>query len=718
MREQLGAKGVRILELRGTYQNRETPNAALAPLHGEAPALDDPGPEEDGADVPIAALGALGDPAGRSSRRRGGERRAGTIMGVAYSVRTRGGASMDPSDYWSELRASYREPGTAPLAILVDDGSLVDPESRNFLLYLSERLRYRPVVMVVALDVGEPGFAGWEERLIGRNDVDWVRFASPRPDPREAHRMKQMFDGLPVESQRVLALASLLGGSTTEVKLSRVTRLNFSQLGDALLPASELHLVRTEAGKVTIPHAEWAHIIPEFLSNQRVRELHREIAEALEAMSPESTLASRTELAEHLYRWEAGPAALRYLLEAAELTERLSAYDGVLALVDDALHCVGGLPGDDRPAVEVELRLFRTRALFFAGRPAAAGAELRTAIALALEHHIAPATLEEWVELLVPSLVAVGPRPELLNELSELADRAHEGGLVAVEVLFRAILAGHEQRRGRAERARGDSRRAGLLARNLEPGAVQATALLAIAVALLDGAPAEQELAERFRAMAHGMLGTVRRSGLQQLAEEMKAVALTRSGDAEGARAIHVRAVSALQRLRLHAFELPHQLGIAELTLDERGGTDAAARALRRARELVELLHLTPPSPSVLRLWLLEGRFQALAPAPEEARERYRAITDRPTATSLPQIRRSALLRLSDLELSEGRDEEARRAFDALDPDAFAPEKALTWEEWRDGRKSRAVVRPAPPPRRARKPRPRATAPDPALAGS
>ncbi len=698
LRTHLKLEGARVTELRGSYHDREVPNAALAPLLGAtaSPAAE---AEPTSVDLPIAALGALADDSGRSSRRRGGERRQGTILGVPYAVRTRGGLTADPAEYWQGLRTEFEDPATAPLAVLVEDGALLDPESRDFLLYVSERVRYRPVLLAVVLDSGVPGSAGWEERLLGRNDVDWVRLSTPRSDPREAHRIKQAFDGLPPASQRILVFTSLLGGSATEVTLSRVTRLTFNQLGDALFPASEARLVRVDGGKVSIPHAEWTGLFQGLLPNSAIRAMHKEIAEAMEAMSPEPTLVRRAELAGHYFRWEPGPTALRFLLETAELTERLSAYDSVLSLVDEALQCVDGLPIEQRASAEVELRLFRTRALFFAGCPAEAERELHAALTLALDHHLPATPLDEWVEALVPALIAVGPRPVLLTEMGELADRAHEGGFTTVEVLFQAILAGHEQRRGRPDRARGGSRRAGLLARSLEPGPAQAAAMLAIAVSLLDGEPTERALSERFRRVAHEMLGTGRRGGFQQVAEELRAAALARSGDREEALATHVRAIGVLQRLGLYPFELPHQLGVAELLLDTKRIADhRVTAALKRARELVEHLHLTPPSPSVLRLWLLEGRQQARIPDVDGARERFRAIVDRPAASSLPAVRRSALFRLADLELSEGRDSEARAAFNALDDAAFAPERRPTWTSWRATRKRGTVPGDALPP--------------------
>ncbi len=701
LRDQLRLDGVRVTDLRGNYHDREVANAALAPLLQEgsaSPPSEGPAPD---VDVPIAALGALGDEAARSSRRRGGERRQGTILGVPYAVRTRGGLAMDPAEYWQRLRKEFQDVQKAPAAILVEDGSLVDPESRDFLLYLGERVRFRPLLIAVVVDTGEAGYAGWEEKLLDRRDVDWVRLQTPRSDPREAHRIKGTFDALPEETQRVLVFTALLGGATTEVALSRVTRLNFNQLADALLPASEAHLVRIDAGKVAIPHAEWTDLFRDLFPRARVRTMHKEIAEAIEAMSPEPTLVRRAELAEHYFQWEAGPTALRYLLEAAELTERLHAYDAVLGLLENALACVDGLPTAERPPAEVELRLVRTRALFFAGRPADAERELHAALSLAFEHPVAAAPLEEWVEGLIPPLLAVGPRPELLTELGELVDRSHAAGFTSVEVLLQAILAGHEHRRGRSDRSRGGSRRAGDLARALEPGAAQAAALLAVAVSLLDGEPAERELGDRFRRAAHEMLGTGRQGGLQQVAEELRAAALARAGDREEALATHLRAIGVLQRLHLLPYEIPHQLGVAELILDAKGADERVAAALVRARELVEVLHLTPPSPSVLRLWLLEGRHHAMIPDPEGARDRFRAIVDLPPSSSLQEIRRSALRHLVELELSQGRIDTARATFALLDDAAFGPEGRPTWGEWRAARRRRGGLPDggAPPPR-------------------
>ena len=101
--------------------------------------------------------------------------------------------------------------------------------------------------------------------------------------------------------------------------------------------------------------------------------MHRQIAEALEALHPEPTLAHRLELARHYFAWEPGPSALRYLVEAAELSEGLGAYDSALEAVDLAIRCLPAMPSAERPSAQVELRLFRARALLYAGRCDAGG---------------------------------------------------------------------------------------------------------------------------------------------------------------------------------------------------------------------------------------------------------------------------------------------------------------------------------------------------------
>jgi len=684
IRTLLRSAGVELAELRGAHRDREAAYALVAPLADESPAPPtiDPADEAppDDPTVPMAAIGTFGEETGRSRRARG-ERQRGTIMGVSFAVRTRGVREMDPSEYWRRFCEQTRSTATPGRALLVDDGGFADAESRDYLLYLIERARYRPLLLVLVLDSSDPAYGSWEEKLIARGDVDWIRFTEPLEDPREASRFRKGWEQLPDTTRRILGYLALLQGSTTEVTLSRVSRLPFGPLADALLPATEANLVRVDEGKVTLRHAGWSRTIPELLRPRDVREFHREIADALEAMHREPTPARRRQLAEHYFHWEAGPTALRYLLEAAELAERSSGYDDVVEILDQALLCIPGLPPNDRPMAEVELRLFRARALLVAGRPAEAESEMETAVTTALHRGLANEQVEEWLEAMVASLVAVGPRPGLLTVLGELADRCEAAGLIAGAVLLEAVVAVHEIDRGHIEKARHESRRAGHLARRLDQGPAQALAMLSVGLARVEGEPEEERLAAKFLTTAHRMFAVSRRADLQQLAEELRIRLISKEGHLEEALQAHERAVRTLQRLRLHSVELPHQLGIAELILRTRPD-DRAARALKRARELVELLHLVPPSPALYQLWLLEAWHLETVPDLAGARERLSAIDEGASGEQLPRLAGEARLRLARIELSEGHEAEARRLYDHVPEVRFAGRRKPPFDEW------------------------------------
>ncbi|HEY6237910.1 MAG TPA: AAA family ATPase, partial [Thermoplasmata archaeon] len=312
----LKGSGVEVVELRGAHRDREAAFALVAPLDADSLAAPMAEPDDeasaDAPPVPMAALGSFGEESGRSRRARG-ERQRATIMGHSYAVRTRGVREMDAADYWRRFCEESRRPGAPGRAILIDDGGFADAESRDYLLYLIERARYRPLLLVLVLDSSDPSYGAWEEKLIARGDVDWIRFSEPLEDPREASRFRKGWEQLPDPTRRILGFLALLQGTATEVTLSRVSRMPFGPLADALVPAIENNLVRVDEGKVTLRHAGWARTIPELLRPRDVREFHREIADALEAMHREPTPERRRELAEHYFHWEAGPTALRYL---------------------------------------------------------------------------------------------------------------------------------------------------------------------------------------------------------------------------------------------------------------------------------------------------------------------------------------------------------------------------------------------------------------------
>ncbi|MCI4316984.1 MAG: hypothetical protein L3J96_00460, partial [Thermoplasmata archaeon] len=191
----------------------------------------------------------------------------------------------------------------------------------------------------------------------------------------------------------------------------------------------------------------------------------------------------------------------------------------------------------------------------------------------------------------------------------------------------------------------------------------------------------EQEVAEKFLHTAEAMLGASRRYELQQLAEEVHVRLLEARSDRNAALRARERGVPLAQRMRALTIELSHQLGIAAILI-ERAADARVAGALKRAREITELLHLLPPSSSLLRLWVLEGRYDALTNAPEAARDRWEAIIDLPANALSPRVRAESLLRLSILEASSGKEEVAREYLGRLSEPEVAAAMRPEWREW------------------------------------
>jgi tetratricopeptide (TPR) repeat protein len=719
IRQQLANRPVRLVELRGTYRERQTPYAAFASaqetanptptnvpeeetIPGGAPAFVPPDPraepESDGEggdpgsspDEPAPfspyAYGPIEEsPRSRRSRQ---DRGGSSFFGPS---RRRGEAMVDPSEYYRGLLDEFRaEPGRS-VAILVEDATLVDPESRDVLLYLGERTRWRPLLVVLVLDASLPAFAAWEERLLGRGDVDWVRIQQAKHDPREAVRLRENFDAIPDATQRVLVFTALMGGSVSEVSLGRATRLNFRTLAEALAPAVEASLVRVGDGKVTIPHAAWVGLLPDLVPDAVRREMHREIGDALAALNPEPDLKRRIELANHYYASAPDPTALRYLLETAEISERLAAFDASEEAVAKALTCLPSLAAADRPEAEAELRLFHARTLVFAGRSSDAERELEEGITVALNEHVPADRLEEWVELLLPALRAAGPRPSLVLELTELAERCHTAGTVPAEVMLLIGLSEYAFDRGDVDRARLEADRALRRARPLGPGPVQGLALLAMGSVLSGGPPAERALGGRFFASSRSMLAASRRYGLEQIAEELRLRAIEHRRNPKEAIAGHERAIPVCQRLRAGMVELYHHLDVAKLLLDgPPTGYPKVAKTIARARELAEIHHLLPPCESLLREWVLEGRWAASEERLDVARDRWGALLDRPGPVLYPRLRAEAAIRLAVLEFADHRPTEAASFLARLDDEELRHAVPPRWIVTSDGLSARA----------------------------
>ena len=677
----------RVIQLRGSFRTRSVPFGALDGLRESVEASEELGldslaaPDAEPMALAVPSLGPvpfLPDhvPSGRASR--AGRSRASRFLG--QPLRTRAANEGDPEGFWNQLLPEFLGEDAHSVAILIDDATLFDPDSREFIVWLSQRARLRPLLIALALDTSNPGNVAWEESFLGRGDVEWVRFSEPLPDPREAHRLKAVWDDLPSVTQRVAGFVALLGGSVGEVVLSRVARLNFVQLGEALLPATGVGLVKVSEGRVTIPHLPWVALTSDLVPESARKEMHLEIANALSALSPEPTLARRIEVARHYLVWSPGPLALRNLLEAAELSLQLLAFDSAEDLLREALLCVGAVAPTERQTLETELRLLHAQALFFSGRLNEGESELRDAVVGALAARIPIETLGEWLEPLFVSVRAIGPRPSLIALLNELAERAHDGRAVEIEVLLTAMLSELHTERREFVLARQESHRAALAGHRLPEGHVQAIGLLAVSLARIEGTGQEQERVARFISAARVILGRDRRIELDYVAEDLEARLVEVRGDLRQGRRIRERSLAALQRQKLLPIELSYRLTIIEGLLDE-GITKGVAESLDRARTIVETLHLLPPSPLVLRFWVIEGRFLALEGNFEAARDRWLAVADEPPAASLPRPRAEALLRLALLEFARKRPEEATPFTGRLSDPATLEALPVTWQD-------------------------------------
>jgi len=695
----LRARGARVVELQGSYRGRAVPLGALTGLRPEAvpPAFAPADPtlsESNGTDAEAdeVTLGAgpvipyYSERLPRSRRSRGDRARTSFL---GQPVRGRSANEGNPAAYWREILPEFRGDQRHPVAILIEDGALFDAESREFIVSLSRRARLRPLLIALTLDTSVPGFVPWEEAFLGRGEVDWVRLTTSAPDPREAHRLKTIWDDLPAVTQRTVGYVALLGGSTGEVVLSRVARRSFPQLSEALLPATGSGLVKVQGGKVTIPHTPWVELTADQLPEAQRKEMHLDIANALSALSHEPNFARRVEVARHYLAWYPGPMALHHLLEAAELGLDFSAFDTAEELIAEAIGCLGTLAPSERNSLEPELRLLHAEALFAAGRVDEAESELREGIDRALHSETPTGLLAEWVEPLVLAMRVVGPRPSLSTTLMELAERCHDAEILDLEVLFEAMIAEFHYERNQPDKAREESHRAARLARRLPDGHLQAIALLAVGLSRVEGTPAEQELAAKFLSAARTLLGRARRWELDYLAEDIEARLLEARGEATRARELRERSLPGVQRAKLPAVELYHLLGIAEAQLN-RGSQKGVDDALARSRAIADTLHLNPPSPGLLRLWMLEGRYHALNDAVEEARDRWEAIAEEPTADSIPRLRAEALVRLTLMAYAQRRSDDAAELAQQLGAPEVRAALPPSAEKWIDDLERRA----------------------------
>ncbi len=683
LREAVEAMDGRVVALQGSFRARSTPWAALDGL--ERP------PEPVGATLPdgdlpeIEAIGvapmapvAIAPETLAPSRRRGGRGRT-TFLGEA--TRTRGPAAHDLNDYWERLLPEFRGEGAHPVAILIEEAALFDTESREFILDLSRKARLRPLLIALTLDSTSSAAAVWEEALLDRSDVDWIRLSRPSSDPREVHRLGQLLADLPAPATRILGYLVLLGGEATNVLLARVAHQSLAQLKETVRPAQAVGLVKLRENRLAVPDPASVPILEGLLPEEDRRRWHLEVADGLQALSAEPPLSRRVEIARHYFAAAPDLTAMARLLEAAEISLDLLEYDRASALLDDALTCLRSMPPGSRPAVEPEMHLIHARALFCAGCPVEGEAALREGVDGALKAGTGAGELASWLEPLLPTLLVVGPRGRLAPSIVELAERLHEAGLGEPEVLLETLLPAYDAERGLGERAMTEALRAAQSAHQLRERHLQALGLFAMGVARVPGNLEEVLQGERFVRAARYLLRDARRWELDYIAGEFECRMLERRGELDQALALRRQSVAALERARLPTVELYHELGIARILL-QRPEPTGADKAVARARRIADRLHLFPPAPGLLELWMHEGRLAAIAGTLPAARDRFAALADLPPMLNVARLRAEATLRLVLLEHAAGRPEEAGRLaerFGAPELLAALPEPMRAW---------------------------------------
>jgi len=676
--------GGRAVTLHGTYRARAVPFGALEGLDRRAEdaadtpeGSDDEPTGEDAAIAPMAPV-AIDPEALTGSRRRNGRVRT-SFLGEA--TRARGPPARDADAYWQEILPEFQGEAAHPVALLADDAVFFDSQSREFMIEMSERTRLRAFLIAIVLDSTSSAAPVWEEALLGRSDVDWVRLHRPSPDPREVHRLRELLGDLTPVALRAVGYVTLLGGEAQTVVLARIARLNLNRLPEALKPAVALGLLKVQVGRVSLSDRTALPILEGLLREDDRRRWHLEIADGLQALSTEPPISRRIEIARHYLASAEDAIAMVRLLEAAEISLGLLEFDESARLLADAIQCLGSIRPAERRAVEPEMHLLNARALFYSGCPSEAQGELREGVEGALNASASSEDLASWLEPILPALQAVGPRGQLATTIVELAERLHEAGLAEPEALLQTLLPGYDAEKNLPERSRAQALRAAQTTHRLRERHLQALGLFTMGVARVVGPPGDLPQAERFLRASRYLLRASRRWELDYIAGEYECRVLEARGAVDEALALRQQSVAALARVRLPSVELLHELGIAQIHLD-RDAPPAADGPLDRSLRLADTLHLFPPSPGLLRAWLLDGRRYAVAGSVTAARDRWLALTDLPPWLNLPAIRAEALLRLALLEQAVGRKDEADRlAVQLAAPDVVSA-TPTAWRKW------------------------------------
>lgn len=573
---------------------------------------------------------------------------------------------------WSTFTERFRAGEAVPLALLVEDATLLDPPSRTLLLELSRLARRRPFLLVLELDSSLPSFSQWEEELLGRPDVDWIRLGHPHADARETDRLQEIMTSLPEATSRLVGFVALLDGSTSEVVLARIARRRTSELNELLRPALSTNLLKVADGRISVAHEAWVDHLIESLPAERRKEMHEVVAEGLEALSPEPNLQRRFQIADHLFEADAGPRALRHLVDAAHLAERVLAFDPAEAAVAKAIECVPVTPDPSEAEMGVELRLERAKLLAFAGRPADSELLIQDALEAALRHPPPEIRLEELLLTLAQVIYALGPRPTLRQILAEMAERFHTTKWAGPEAMAHTLLAYLELLGARQAAARAEVNLAEPLAE--EPGGEIARAAALLFEAMIDqwnvrhppsSIPRTLGIARQLLAGSH-----LTELDLVSTAVEARWTELE-EGRPAGLKIIE-RGLVVAERTGTLWLEL-HLESQRVATLLAGDATAEVLAPLQRCQYLVETLHLVPPSPALLRLWGFQARLAQKQGRLEEARETWLDLLAHSGYLQLPRSRAQALFRLARLNLETQAVARAQHRLEQLREEGLEP---------------------------------------------
>jgi hypothetical protein len=588
---------------------------------------------------------------------------------------------LHPEEFWTELVEGFRRPDGPPVAFVIDDATLFDAESREFVLHLSGRTRLRPLLLVLALDTSLPSFGAWDSAWEGRIEVERVEHRFSEADLRDAHRVRALLKGLPPEGRRIVEFVALLGGSATPIELGRITRAGLGPTNEALRPALAAGLLKMRGDRVALVDEGWVPLLLDAIPTEDRSARHGQVATGLIALHPEPGLDAKLRIADHLYAHAKDAAALRALTAAAEGLERVLRFDEAEDALSRAVACAASLGTEDRLGVEAALRVERARLLVYAGRLPEVERELRESFGMAVLARLSRERLEELFLSVLPALRLAGPRPALLTDLGELADRFHEIDAFAAETLVISVLIEYDLQRGQVDRARSESARIGRLARYLPRGPIQAVALLSVAAPLLDGTEEERRVATRCLRTARSLLATHRNPGLHLYADEVQCRRLLARGERSAASTLHEQAVGTAQKGGLLPYELLHRVALAQILIEERADPRTGP-LLARARELCDRMHLIAPSAPLLQLALLEGRMAAHGDRAERARDWWTSVAELRSPALPPAARAEAWLRLADLELTQHHAAEAERYLAYLERPEFLRGLRLDWAPW------------------------------------